>query len=77
MRKPSKLRRLASLNRNLPDEIRILTDERLKRLDNILGGKVVQADLHDERTNKRLLTKDTVLGSPDYRAHFYPQPEAN
>ncbi len=52
---------IAKLEKNLSDEIRILTDERLKRLDNILGGKEVQADLHDERTNKRLLTKDTVL----------------
>jgi DNA-directed RNA polymerase subunit beta len=52
---------IGKLEKNLSDEIRILTDERLKRLENILGGKVVQADLHDERTNKRLLTKDTVL----------------
>jgi DNA-directed RNA polymerase subunit beta len=49
------------LHKNLADEIRILTDERLKRLDALLGGKVVLADLHDERTNKRLLTKDVVL----------------
>jgi DNA-directed RNA polymerase subunit beta len=49
------------LEKNLSDEIRILTDERLKRLEAILGGKEVQADLHDERTNKRLLTKGTVL----------------
>ncbi len=52
---------VAKLEKNLSDEIRILTDERLKRLEGILGSKVVQADLHDERTNKRLLTKDTVL----------------
>jgi DNA-directed RNA polymerase subunit beta len=52
---------VAKLEKNLSDEIRILTDERLKRLENILGGKEVLADLHDERTNKRLLTKDTVL----------------
>ena len=52
---------IAKLEKNLSDEIRILTDERLKRLDNILGGKEVQADLHDERTNKRLLTKGNVL----------------
>ena len=52
---------VAKLEKNLGDEIRILTDERLKRLEGILGGKVVLADLHDERTNKRLLTKDTVL----------------
>jgi len=49
------------LEKNLADEIRILTEERLKRLEAILGGKEVQADLHDERTNKRLLTKGTVL----------------
>jgi DNA-directed RNA polymerase subunit beta len=49
------------LEKNLADEIRILTDERLKRLEAILGSKEVQADLHDERTNKRLLTKGVVL----------------
>jgi len=52
---------VAKLEKNLSDEIRILTDERLKRLEGLLGGKVVQADLHDERTNKRLLTKDAIL----------------
>ena len=52
---------MAKLEKNLGDEIRILTDERLKRLDGILGGKEVLADLHDERTNKRLLTKGALL----------------
>jgi DNA-directed RNA polymerase subunit beta len=52
---------VAKLEKNLGDEIRILTDERLKRLDGILGGKEVLADLHDERTNKRLLTKAAIL----------------
>ncbi|HTY85669.1 MAG TPA: DNA-directed RNA polymerase subunit beta [Silvibacterium sp.] len=52
---------IAQLEKNLADEIRILTDERLKRLEAILGGKTVLADLHDERTNKRLLMKDAVL----------------
>ncbi|HSA94279.1 MAG TPA: DNA-directed RNA polymerase subunit beta [Terriglobales bacterium] len=52
---------IEKLEKNLADEIRILTDERLKRLEAILGGKEVQADLHDERTNKRLLTKETIL----------------
>src|ERR1700681_2869003 len=52
---------IGKLEKNLSDEIRILTDERLKRLENILGGKEVQADLHDERTNKRLLVKGNVL----------------
>jgi DNA-directed RNA polymerase subunit beta len=49
------------LQRNLQDEIRILTDERAKRLGNLLEGKKLTADLHDERTNKRLLSKDTDL----------------
>src|SRR5215472_8180405 len=52
---------VAKLEKNLGDEIRILTDERLKRLDGILGNKEVLADLHDERTNKRLLTKGVLL----------------
>jgi DNA-directed RNA polymerase subunit beta len=49
------------LQRNLQDEIRILTDERAKRLSNLLEGKKLLADLHDEKTNKRLLSKDTEL----------------
>ncbi len=49
------------LEKNLADEIRILTDERLKRLGDLLGGKILQADLHDEKTNKRLLVKGTEL----------------
>ncbi len=49
------------LQRNLQDEIRILTDERAKRLANLLEGKKLLADLHDEKTNKRLLSKDTEL----------------
>ncbi len=52
---------IEKLEKNLADEIRILTDERLKRLEGILGAKTVLADLHDERTNKKLLTKDAVL----------------
>ncbi|WP_263416267.1 DNA-directed RNA polymerase subunit beta [Terriglobus albidus] len=52
---------IEKLEKNLGDEIRILTDERLKRLENILGGKEVQADLHDERTNKKLLSKGDIL----------------
>ncbi len=49
------------LEKNLADEIRILTDERLKRLTGLLGGQKLVADLHDEKTNKRLLTKGTTL----------------
>jgi DNA-directed RNA polymerase subunit beta len=52
---------IEKLEKNLADEIRILTDERLKRLEAILGGKEVQADLHDERTNKKLVGKGAIL----------------
>ncbi len=52
---------IARLQRNLADEIRILTDERAKRLSNLLEGKEVQLDLHDEKTNKRLLAKGAIL----------------
>jgi DNA-directed RNA polymerase subunit beta len=49
------------LEKNLADEIRILTDERLKRLTALLANQKLVADLHDEKTNKRLLTKGTDL----------------
>jgi DNA-directed RNA polymerase subunit beta len=49
------------LHRNLDDEKRILGDERSKRLDNLLGNKEVLADLHDEKTNKKLLSKGQML----------------
>ena len=52
---------VAALHRNLDDEKRILGDERSKRLANLLEGKQVQADLHDEKTNKRLLSKGAEL----------------
>jgi DNA-directed RNA polymerase subunit beta len=51
------------LEKNLSDEIRILNDERLKRLCALLAGEILQADLHDEKTNKRLLTKGTELNA--------------
>src|ERR1700723_1003461 len=49
------------LEKNLADEIRILTDERLKRLSTLLAGKEILADLHDEKTNKKLLSKGADL----------------
>jgi DNA-directed RNA polymerase subunit beta len=52
---------VARLQKNLNDEIRILNDERLKRLCALLEGEKLLADLHDEKTNKRLLTKGTEL----------------
>ncbi len=50
-----------SLQRNLQDEIRILTDERAKRMGVLLEGKELLADLHDEKTNKKLLSKGTPI----------------
>src|ERR1700680_142179 len=49
------------LHRNLEDEKRILNDERAKRLTDLLDGKEVLADLHDEKTNKKLLSKGVGL----------------
>jgi DNA-directed RNA polymerase subunit beta len=49
------------LHRNLEDEKRILNDERAKRLAALLEGQEVLADLHDEKTNKRLVAKGTLL----------------
>ncbi len=49
------------LRRNLEDEKRILNDERTKRLATLLAGKEIQADLHDEKTNKKLLAKGSDL----------------
>ncbi len=49
------------MRRNLEDEKRILNDERSKRLANLLEGKELLADLHDEKTNKKLLAKGTDI----------------
>jgi DNA-directed RNA polymerase subunit beta len=49
------------LHRNLEDEKRILNDERAKRLANLLEHREVVADLHDEKTNKKLLGKGAIL----------------
>jgi DNA-directed RNA polymerase subunit beta len=49
------------LHRNLEDEKRILNDERAKRLTDLLESKQVLADLHDEKTNKKLVSKGVDL----------------
>jgi DNA-directed RNA polymerase subunit beta len=49
------------LRRNLDDEKRILNDERAKRLAKLLEGKELLQDLHDEKTNKKLLSKGIDL----------------
>ncbi|MBL8228660.1 MAG: DNA-directed RNA polymerase subunit beta [Bryobacterales bacterium] len=53
--------KIAGLHRNLDDEKRILGDERAKRLGTLLDGKEIIADLHDEKTNKKLISKGTIL----------------
>src|SRR5216117_1566084 len=49
------------MEKNLNDEIRILTDERNKRLCQLLEGSVLTVDLVNERSGKRILTKKTTL----------------
>jgi DNA-directed RNA polymerase subunit beta len=49
------------LHRNLEDEKRILNDERAKRLSDLFKDKQLLADLHDEKTNKKLLSKGAEL----------------
>ena len=49
------------LRRNLEDEKRILYDQRAQRLEALFQGLVVQADLHDEKTNHRLVQAGETL----------------
>ncbi len=49
------------MQRNLEDEKRILFDERAKRLENLIGGQIALADLHDEKTNHKLVEKGDTL----------------
>ena len=54
------------LQRNLDDEKRILFDQRAQRLGELLGGRVVQDDLHDKRSNIKLVDAGEELD----RSHF-------
>ncbi len=54
------------LQRNLEDEKRILFDQRAERLQALFDGLVAAADMHDEKTNRRLVT----AGEPLTREHF-------
>src|SRR5262249_47258376 len=47
--------------KNLRDEIRILTDERNKRLAALLEGKVVSNELVHERTGRKIVAKGTEM----------------
>src|SRR2546426_469414 len=52
---------ISRLEKNLRDEIRILTDERNKRLMALLGGKVVSNELVHERTGRKIVAKGTEI----------------
>jgi DNA-directed RNA polymerase subunit beta len=52
---------IARLEKNLRDEIRILTDERNKRLVGLLEGKVVSNELVHERTGRKIVAKGTEM----------------
>ncbi len=52
---------LQRLEKNLRDEIRILADERNKRLVLVLGGKVTSNELVHERTGRKIIGKKTVM----------------
>ena len=52
---------LQRLEKNLRDEIRILADERNKRMEPILAGKTTSNQLVHERTGRKIVAKKTVL----------------
>jgi DNA-directed RNA polymerase subunit beta len=52
---------ISRLEKNLRDEIRILTDERNKRLVSLLAGKVVSNELVHERTGRKIVAKGTEM----------------
>jgi DNA-directed RNA polymerase subunit beta len=52
---------ISRLEKNLRDEIRILTDERNKRLMALLGGKSVSNELVHERTGRKIVAKGTDI----------------
>src|SRR3989449_790381 len=54
---------ISRLEKNLRDEIRILTDERNKRLVALLEGKVVSNELVHERTGRKIVAKGTEMTS--------------
>ncbi len=52
---------LQRLEKNLRDEIRILTDERNKRLEQVLGGKITSNELIHDRTGRKIIAKKTEI----------------
>src|SRR3989449_5700231 len=54
---------ISRLEKNLRDEIRILTDERNKRLVGLLEGKVTANELVHDRTGRKIVAKGTEMTS--------------
>jgi DNA-directed RNA polymerase subunit beta len=54
---------ISRLEKNLRDEIRILTDERNKRLVGLLEGKVTANELVHDRTGRKIVAKGTDMTS--------------
>src|SRR5207245_6681624 len=54
---------ISRLEKNLRDEIRILTDERNKRLVALLEGKVTSNELVHDRTGRKIVGKGTEMTS--------------
>src|SRR5437016_9124111 len=54
---------ISRLEKNLRDEIRILTDERNKRLVGLLEGKVTSNELVHDRTGRKIVGKKTEMTS--------------
>jgi DNA-directed RNA polymerase subunit beta len=54
---------ISRLEANLRDEIRILTDERNKRLMALIGGKVTANELVNERSGRKIIAKKTEMTS--------------
>src|SRR5438876_641221 len=52
---------ISRLENNLRDEIRILTDERNKRLNTLLVGKVTANELVHERSGRKIIAKKTEM----------------
>jgi DNA-directed RNA polymerase subunit beta len=60
---------IARLEANLRDEIRILTDERNKRLIGLLAGKVTSNELVNERSGRKIVAKKTEM-TPEVIEHL-------
>jgi DNA-directed RNA polymerase subunit beta len=60
---------ISRLEANLRDEIRILTDERNKRLLALLGGKVTANELVNERSGRKIVAKKTEM-TPEVIEHL-------